>query len=150
MRSKTSEIKALATTYILLFLLLMLNGYALWTHWYLASLPLEESRQHGIFVRGAPALLMLMVVPPMLVIIANFAGQLRTLVRQHWKISSLITLGALAILANSISLLLAEPHQLGAADRVVGAILLIPLTMLVVVSVGFRMIVMLDKRTTSR
>jgi len=150
MQSELSKLKALATSYILLVLMVMLSGHALWTAWYLAGLSSEESSQNGLLVRSAPALLMLIIVPPMLWIIRRFAGQLQMIVRQRWEIFTLIALCALGIVASTVSLLLAEPYELGAVDRAVGGVLLVPLTILVFAGLGCGVAIMLDKRAASR
>lgn len=150
MQSEISEIKALAITYILLFLLLMLGIYALWIRWYLTSLPMEHSSQHGAVVRGAPALLTMMVVPPMLLVIRRIVGPLLTFIRRQWKVFSLLMLFVFVSLASTVSLLLAAHYEFGAADRAVGAVLLVPLTILVFAGLGCSVAIMLDEKAASR
>jgi len=150
MRSEIAKLKALATSYMLLVLMVMLSGHALWTAWYLAGLSPEESSQNGFLVRSAPALLMLIIVPPMLWIIRLFAGQLRMIVRQQWEVFTLIALCALGIVASTASLLLAAPYELGAVDRAVGGVLLVPLTILVFAGLGCSVAIMIDKKAASR
>jgi len=149
MQSEIAKLKALATGYMLLVLMVMLSGHALWTAWYLAGLSPEESSQNGLLVRSTPALLMLIIVPPMLWIIRFFAGQLRMIIRQQREIFTLIALCALGIVASTVSLLLAEPYELGGADRAVGGLLLVSLTILVFADLGCSVAIMLDKKAAS-
>lgn len=86
----------------------------------------------------------------MLWIIRFFAGQLRMILRQQWGIFTLIALCALGIVASTVSLLLAEPYELGGADRAVGGVLLVPLTMLVFAGFGCGVAIMLGKKAASR
>ena len=122
--------RAEALSYILLAVVLLLACYALWSHWYIASLPLDEMHQHGILARGAPALIAALVIPLMLWAIGCGGLGLKNVMRKHWITFALTAVGVSAILASTLQLLLAPGYQWGAQDGFIATVLIVPVVVL--------------------
>ncbi len=150
MQPNYSEAIAHAITYILLVVVLILSGYALWSHWSIASLQAEEASQLGFAVRSAPALLALIAVPLLLWAIHCSNRQLPRVIRKRWLIFSLVAVCVCAILGSGMWLLLAGTYQWGAQDGTVAAIVLVPVVVLGIGAVGYGIAAMLDKSAASR
>lgn len=131
------EAKAAALSYILLAMVAMLVCYALWSHWTIANLPMEETRQLGALVRAAPALIAALVVPLMLWAIVCGKLRLADVMRRHWMIFSHAAVGVCAIVASASWLLLDDGYQWGAQDRVIATVLLIPVAVICIGLVGY-------------
>lgn len=149
MQEHYAEAKAKAITYVLLAVVLILSSYALWSHWTIASLQTEEASQLGLAVRGAPALLVLIAVPLLLWAIHCSNRQLRRVIRQHWRIFSLIAACVCAIVGSALWLLWNGTYQWGVQDTVVAKILLIPLAVLSFSAVGYGLAAKFDGRAGS-
>lgn len=150
MQSNYSEARALALSYILLVVVLILGGYALWSHWSIASLPAEDASQLGAVVRSAPALLAVLIVPLMLWAIGSGNLQPWHVIRKHWLVFSLVAAGVCAIVGSAFWLLLEGAYQWGAQDSVVAAIMLVPVTVLCIGLAGCAVAARLDGRAGSR
>lgn len=137
MQRQYAEAKAEALSYILLAMVVMLVCYAFWSHWTIATLPMEETRQLGALVRAAPALIAALVVPLMLWAIVCDQLRLVDVVRRHWMIFSLTAVGVCAIVASASWLLLDDGYQWGAQDRVIATVLLIPVAVICTGLVGY-------------
>ena len=150
MQPNYSEARAYALSYILLAVVLILSSYALWSHWSIASLQVEEASQLGLAVRSAPALLALIAVPLPLWAIHCSNRQLLRVIRQRWLIFSLVAAGVCGIFGSALWLLREGTYQWGAQDGVVATILLVPLAVLSVGAVGYGIAVIFDIRAVSR
>ena len=124
--------------------------YALWSHWSITSLSAEDASQLGAVVRGAPALLAVLIVPLMLWAIGSGNLRLWSVIRKHWLVFSLAAAGVCAILGSAFWLLLEGAYQWGAQDSVVAAILLVPVTVLCIGLAGCAVAARLDGRAGSR
>lgn len=150
MQSNYSEARALALCYILLAVVLMLVVYALWSHWSIASLPVEDASQLGAVVRSAPALLAVLAVPLMLWAIGSGNLQLWGVIRKHWLVFSLAAAGVLIIAGSAFWLLLEGSYRWGAQDNVLAAILVVPVTVLCIGLAGCAVAARFDGRAGSR
>jgi hypothetical protein len=137
MQRQYAEAKAEALSYILLAMVVMLVSYAFWSHWTIANLPMEETRQLGALVRAAPALIAALVVPLMLWAIVCGKLRLADVMRRHWMIFSLAAVGVCAIVASASLLLLDDGYQWGAQDSVIATVLLIPVAVICIGLVGY-------------
>jgi len=95
-----------------------LGCYALWSHWHIVTLPAEEARQLGVIVRGAPALLAVLIVPLMLSAVANGNLLLFGSIRKHWLIFSLAAAGMSLIVCSASWLLFEGAYQRAAQGRI--------------------------------
>ncbi len=145
-----AEARALALSYLLLACVLLLGGYAFWSHWYIATLP-GEAGQLGAAVRGAPASLTALTVPLLLWAIASSGkGTLKSMIHQHRLLYALVAGVVCAITISAAWLLLDAPYQWGAQDRVVVTIMLVPLTLLGIGVAGYAIAARIDSRTGLR
>jgi hypothetical protein len=150
MQSDYSEARAQALSYILLTVVLILGGYALWSHWSIANLPTEDASQLGAVVRSAPAILAVLTVPLMLWAISSGKLQLWYVVRKHWLVFALTAVGVCAIMGSAFWLLLEGTYQWGAQDNVLAAILMVTLTVLCIGFAGYAVAAWFNGRAGSR
>jgi len=150
MHDNFAEAKAEALSYILLAVVLILACFALWSHWSIASLSVEEAVMLGGLVRGAPALLALITVPLLLWAIHCSSRQLLRVVCKHRLIFSLVVTGMCGIFGSALWLLVYGNYQWGAQDRVLAKILLVPAFVFVLGAAACGIATLVDKSTAKR
>lgn len=150
MHDSFQEAKAEALSYILLAVVLILACYALWSHWSIASLSVEEAVMMGEVVRGAPALLALIFVPLMLWAIHCSSRQLLRVVCKHRLIFSLVVAGMCGIFGSALWLLVCGNYQWGPQDSVLAKILLVPVFVFALGVAAFGIAALVDKSAVKR
>lgn len=150
MHDSFAEAKAEALSYVLLAVVLILACFALWSHWSIASLSVEEAVMLGGLVRGAPALLALIAVPLLLWAIHCSSRQLLRVMRKHRLIFSLVVAGMCGIFGSALWLLVCGNYQWGTQDSVLVKILLVPVFVFGLGAVACGIATLVDKSAAKR